>query len=179
MVAESKPLAVPDTKAVARAFVELLDKCNTAKPKAADVLDLRQALVKMPELWRLGGDIARIAAEDMIDEVKGTPALKESMKAGRIAMRKELGFDAASPLEKMLIEHVTLCWMRLELAEYHYTGCTTGSSTLAQAKFYEHRLSAVQRRYLRACETLARVRRLALPAVQVNIGEKQVNVAGG
>jgi len=38
-------------------------------------------------------------------------------------------------------------------------------------------LFATQRRYLRACETLARVRRLRLPSMQINIGKKQLNVA--
>ena len=49
-----------------------------------------------------------------------------------------------------------------------------GESDMAR----DRKLSAAQRRYLRACETLARVRKLRLPTLQVNIGEKQVNVAG-
>jgi hypothetical protein len=38
-------------------------------------------------------------------------------------------------------------------------------------------LSATQRRYLRAIESLARVRKLHI-TLQINIGEKQVNIAG-
>ena len=34
------------------------------------------------------------------------------------------------------------------------------------------------RRYLSAIRTLAQVRRLLTPAVQINVGENQVNVAG-
>ena len=41
------------------------------------------------------------------------------------------------------------------------------------------RLDRAQRRYLAASKTLAQMRKLRVPAVQVNIGEKQVNVAGG
>ena len=51
----------------------------------------------------------------------------------------------------------------------------TGNTTIVQADFWERRLSAAQRRFLRATETLARVRRLQLPAVQVNIAERQLN----
>jgi hypothetical protein len=55
-----------------------------------------------------------------------------------------------------------------------------GSLSLEQGTYWEKRLSSVQRRYLRACETLARVRKLAQAApLQVNIGAQQVNVAGG
>lgn len=50
--------------------------------------------------------------------------------------------------------------------------------------YCEKRLSAAQRRFTRACETLARVRKLSrnTPALQLNIatsGGQQVNVANG
>ena len=51
--------------------------------------------------------------------------------------------------------------------------------TLGQ--YWEKRLSAVQGRYLRALTTLARIRKMGLPAMQVNIateGGQQVNIAG-
>ena len=47
------------------------------------------------------------------------------------------------------------------------------------AAWWEKRLSGAQRRYLRACETLAKIRKMQLPMVQVNIGQQQLNVAKG
>jgi hypothetical protein len=49
--------------------------------------------------------------------------------------------------------------------------------TLRQAEYHLHRIDSAHRRFLSAIATLARVRRVALPALQVNIGENQVNVA--
>jgi len=46
----------------------------------------------------------------------------------------------------------------------------------------QRRITRSQRRYLDAILALAKVRRLALPVVQVNVAEKQVNIgalAGG
>ena len=40
-------------------------------------------------------------------------------------------------------------------------------------------ITAAQKRYLAAIKGLAEVRKLALPALQVNIARKQVNVAAG
>ena len=54
----------------------------------------------------------------------------------------------------------------------------SGSMSLPQGEYWEKRLTAAQRRYLRAIETLTNVRKMNLPAIQVNIGENQVNVAG-
>ena len=67
--------------------------------------------------------------------------------------------------------------------DYHFTEMMNKDITLTMGKYWEGRLSAAQRRHLRAVETLARVRRLLsrIPAVQVNIatqGGQQVNVAG-
>jgi hypothetical protein len=50
-----------------------------------------------------------------------------------------------------------------------------------KAAFWDKRLSAGQRRYLRACETLARVRKITRATMQINIagpGSQQLNVAG-
>ena len=57
--------------------------------------------------------------------------------------------------------------------------CLSGSTS--SVDHWERRLSAAQRRYLRACESLARVRKLGrtTPALQLNIathGGQQVNV---
>jgi hypothetical protein len=68
-----------------------------------------------------------------------------------------------------------LAWLRCVDVERRYSDILGESVTLAVGDFWERRLTMAQRRYLRALETLARVRRLALPAVQVNIGAQQVN----
>jgi hypothetical protein len=79
----------------------------------------------------------------------------------------------------MLIEQIALCWLRLSIVEVRHADHTTsGSIGISQADYWDRALSAAQRRYLRAIESLARVRRLLHPnAVQVNIGAQQVNVA--
>jgi hypothetical protein len=32
-------------------------------------------------------------------------------------MRKDLGYETASPLERLLIQQVSLCWLKLNLVE--------------------------------------------------------------
>jgi len=45
-----------------------------------------------------------------------------------------------------------------------------------ESEFYQRRQDRAQKRYLSAIRTLALVRKLALPVLQVNIARKQVNV---
>jgi hypothetical protein len=49
--------------------------------------------------------------------------------------------------------------------------------TLRQGEFQLRQIESAHKRFLSAVATLARVRKLALPALQVNIGTNQVNVS--
>ena len=92
-------------------------------------------------------------------------------------MREELGFAQASALERLLIDRVILSWLRLHHVDFHHTAALENSTQLPRANYWERRLSAAEHRFLQACQSLARIRKLNLPTVQVNIGEKQVNIA--
>ena len=92
-------------------------------------------------------------------------------------MHKELAGPAPSSLEQLLVERIVICWLHLYYAETIYVQHMQELS-LRQGEFYQQRISKAQARYLAAIRTLAQVRRLGVPAVQVNIAEQQVNVAG-
>lgn len=104
--------------------------------------------------------------------------MSASLKANYEGKRREIARPQDGPLEATLVEHVALCWLRLQMMEQRYTRATRESMSLALGDYWERKLSSAQRRYLRAAETLARIRRLALPVMQVNVAEKQVNIAG-
>jgi hypothetical protein len=98
-------------------------------------------------------------------------------------VQKDLGAETASPLESLLIQQVVLCWLRLNVLEIHYTIMLGDNHQIATGLYYEKRLTAAQKRFTRACETLAKVRKLSrnTHALQVNIatnGGQQVNVSG-
>lgn len=84
-------------------------------------------------------------------------------------MFKELDYDDASAMERMLIEHIVLCWLRLHERELRYESVMTGEPSFDQVEYYERRLSDAQRRFLRSVETLAKVKRLRESAPTVAI----------
>lgn len=165
------------------AFHDLLDKTDKKRPKQEDVKALRRMLREMPEVWRVAGDLAEEAALATIRKIQATEAIKSSIRAGLNAIKDDLGYQSAPALEKLLIEQVVMSWLRMNLAEYQYTNVVMGESIrLSLVDYWDRQLGAAQRRYLRACETLARVRKLIrrTPALQVNIateGGQQINVA--
>ena len=160
---------------------EIIGRTNTDDPNEKDVAELRRILAEDPVLWRCAGDLAELATLELINSQTPTVFMRESLTRGLEVLRDSLGYGRSSAIEGLLIEHIALCWARLFLMELTYTSTwNRGSVAVAQAKFMESRLNHTQRRYLRACETLARIRRMGPRALQVNIaaaGGQQVNVA--
>lgn len=118
----------------------------------------------------------------VIQNARATAGLKECWKHRLQVLKKDLGYDEAPLLEKLLIQQAALCWLKLNLVELSYSGTMAQSITLTLGMYWEKRLSAAQKRFTRACETLVRVRKLSrnTPALQFNIaaaGGQQVNVA--
>jgi hypothetical protein len=79
-------------------------------------------------------------------------------------------------LETLLIGRVVTCWLQLHY--WDVLAAQSTESTLRQRDYLQRSQERAQRQYLSAIRSLAAVRRLLLPAVQVNIGAQQVNVAG-
>jgi hypothetical protein len=156
----------------------ILDRANAKGAKPADLAAMRKVLSDTPELWRLSGDLAEFARSQILQSVPLPPTVAESARVGAKAIAQELGGKDAPLIERMIIEQAVSCWLQLSLTQFLYS-VNTRSGPIERGDYWERRLSATQRRYLRAIETLARVRRLLRPnAVQVNIGAQQVNVMG-
>lgn len=183
-MAEQIDAVSPETAEHIRAkFTDLLAKTNKENPSAQHVKAFSDLLYgnKSLELWREVASAGQLAELTVIENANVVPALKESWKHRLQMLKKDLGNEGAPLLEQLLIQHVALCWLKLNLVELSYSNTMKQSITLTLGIFWEKRLTAAQRRFTRACETLARVRKLSrnTPALQFNIatdGGQQVNI---
>jgi hypothetical protein len=126
----------------------------------------------------MGGNLARQAQLTLISKVSGQNLLfQESLRRKVELLQAELAGASPTPLERLLVERVVTCWLHLHHLEVIYA--SKDSMTLDLGIYYQRCLSAAQKRYLSAIKTLALVRKLAVPVLQVNIARRQVNVAGG
>jgi hypothetical protein len=168
---------------IGKRFAQLLTATNKEHPRPADIKALAAILKDNEgmELWRNVASAAHIAELTVIENASAVPGLKECWKQRLQALKKELGYDEAPTLERLLIQQAALCWLKLNLVELNYSSVMKQSITLTLGMYWEKRLTAAQKRFARACETLARVRKLSrnTPALQFNIaanGGQQVNV---
>jgi hypothetical protein len=171
----NKPtIALKDLKLLVKA----VDK---QKPDPQAVAELRRHLTAMPDLCLALGDAGSLLENRLIQRLFPRKSTEMAARQRAAAVRDGLGYEGAPQLEQLLIDHAVLCWLRLQDAEAGYSVNMDRSLPVANADYWDRHLAAAQRRYLRACETLARVRRLLHPTLQVNIaaqGGQQVNVSG-
>jgi hypothetical protein len=141
-------------------FQTLLDKTNKENPRPQDVKALSDLLVgeKRLELRRGVASAGYLAELTVIENARATAAINECWKHRLQALKKELGSDESPLLEQLLIQQAALCWLKLNLVELSYSHTMKQSITLTLGAS-ENRLTVAQRRFTRACETLARVRK--------------------
>lgn len=179
--AKTPVVATETASPEAQRLRRVLDATSTENPKREDIDELRRLLKEYPELWRVAGDFASLATDAILKSATSQVVVRESAEYGLEVLKKEMGYDHAPVLEKLLIENVAICRLQFYDAQAKHARGTSGSSvSIASADYWERRLMHSHVRYLKACETLARVRKLSQPgAVQVNIAERQTNIAQG
>jgi hypothetical protein len=93
-------------------------------------------------------------------------------------VRAELEGPNPTPIERLLAERASLCW---QIANWHEsTFINSEGMSLGQADHHQRRIDKAHRRFLSAVETLARVRKLAVPVLQVNVARnQQINTVEG
>lgn len=165
-----------ETPAAPKKKDELEALTDRAQKGDKTALPALRELLKDPALvnaW--GGDLAQQAQMALIHKFTGQNLLfQETLPRKLGLMRDELAGPSPTPLERLLVERIVTCWLHLHHLEVIYGN--KESMTLSLGIYYERCISSAQKRYLAAIKTLAVVRKLAVPVLQVNIAKKQVNV---
>lgn len=177
---ESAPTAVPTTKPAAPAqdFNALLKR---AAKGGEDCLSEIRALLADGERGRLlrdnNGSSAEWLRRNIAEKASGGNVLiREAIRQKLDDVRTELEGPNPTPIERLLAERASICWYllyRYERAYFYADDCT-----IRQADYQQRKIDKAHARFLSALLTLARIRKLALPTLQLNFAENQVNVAG-
>jgi hypothetical protein len=178
LTAERTPKPLPDID-TSNGVVEVLKRAGTGE--AAMLPLVRQLLDRDPEqggmLIRIYGDVFGHARDELVKITAGNDiAIKESLSRKIDAVRDDLAGPNPTPLERILCERVALCWFDAHEMDRRFSDHEGRS--LEGAEYRENRRDRAHRRFLAACRTLATVRKLSVPPIQLNVARQQVNVAG-
>ncbi len=170
------------TKAMVRAagslatMSKMLGRAEEGDKEALSTL--KELFDKNPRLWEEYGNLALQAELALVAMAAGDNHLqREAMQRKLTAMKEDLAGPKPTPLDRLLAERVATCWFQVQYADAACAQMTNGGVTFEQGDYYQRRQDRAHRRYLSAVRTLAQVRRLLMPAMQVNIGARQVNLA--
>jgi hypothetical protein len=122
------------------------------------------------------GSSAEWLRRSIIDKAAGkNVTVQEAIRQKLDTVRSELEGPNPTPIERLLAERASLCWFLVNW--YETTLQSVEGMSLHQAQFHIRKIDKAHGRFLTAVRTLAQVRKLALPTLQVNIAKNQVNVA--
>lgn len=161
---------------------ELVKNTHKDKPKPDDLAELRRFFDEDPELWRTTGNMTRRTLDHLLHTYYSQSAyLRECVSRRLREMREQLGYEESPPLERILIEQILVCWVNLHVLEINSATKLCESHSTETGLYWDRRLTGAQRRFRRASESLARIRKLSrnTPALQFNIatsGGQQVNL---
>jgi hypothetical protein len=153
----------------------VLDRAQDGDESAVPAL--REQMKRLPALVTKAGDLARHARTMLLKQYAGgNLVIREAVQVQLDQMRTELTGPTPSAVEALLADRVCTCWLHLHQLEVDYA--RRSEMPLPLALYYQRAITLAQRRYVSALTSLAAVRKLALPSLQVNIGGQQINVAG-
>jgi hypothetical protein len=170
-----KSIALPNKALQKRETPDILTLIRRAEAgdKAA-ITALRPMINETPGAWELAGNLAIRAENALVNVAAGTDEmLREALTRKLATLKEELG--GGTPLERLLIERVVACWLNVYYIDALYAQ-RLNNVTFAEGEYFQRRQERAHRQYLLAIRTLAQVRRLLVPRVEVNIGTQQLNV---
>jgi len=106
---------------------------------------------------------------------EGNEKTKAMLKDELCNVAADIAGPSPSPVERILAECAATSWFAYRLHEARYAASATseGAMTLAQSEHAQRRMDRAHRRLLSTLKTLANVRRLAVPALQINVAHRQ------
>jgi hypothetical protein len=103
-------------------------------------------------------------------------AVRESVLYAVANLKADLAGDNPTPLEKLLVDRVALCWLDVQVLDILFS--TEAGLSIKQAEHQGRARERANSRFLKAARAFAVVRKIGLPSIQVNVGSHQTNIAG-
>lgn len=154
-------------------FRELVARADAPDAPRADLVALELALVAQDDDGVTCAIEGGAILNQIIEAAAVGVATRIVIKADAIRYSRELGRETCPPFERKLVDHAVLCWVRLQICELAYTQSIGGKHTQESALYWDRRLEAAQRRYMRAMHHLAKVRGM-MPTLQLNLAHQQI-----
>jgi len=169
----ARELGVPDD-----VILEAIPVLTRAQEGDRDALaEVEELCERLPALASALGNCSRALEAIIISEMRLDPGIKLPLRHEVRRMRRDLGYQESSELERLLIDRLLVCWLRVNEAEFMKSNVQMyDDDWFNEGPVWDRRVQVAHKSFLDAAKTLAQVRKLLYPrAAQINIGAQQVN----
>lgn len=136
-------------------FDELVVLAEKGHPQALE--SLRELIASDRETWRPFGDLTEHVKRQLLDSMtRGNIVARESLNLRAAEVHQELLGDHTSPIRKLAVDQVMLCWLDLHRQTAMVAEPRDGKT---ETDFLERRLAKAQKRYRDALEFLNKLDR--------------------
>ncbi|MCD9187266.1 MAG: hypothetical protein LUM44_12600 [Pyrinomonadaceae bacterium] len=139
-------------------YESLIKNTDKENPKPEHLAELKRYLDKNSALVR-ANEMSEIAFNTVIKAISKSALMQELTRRQISEKRDSFGYKDSSLIEKMLIDQVILCHLRLNFVETIYTGKLEDRHSLEHGIYWDKRLNSAQKRFMNACETLSKIRK--------------------
>ncbi len=155
----------------------LMDLSRRAEKGDAQAMsELRKTLLHN-DIWDCLANMVAFTEEAQIKLITGdNQDFAGSIKRQVAKLKAELGGHTCTPIERLIVDRIAVCWLQANYADTIYAQNMKGLS-IRWGDYFQRQQDRANRRLLSALRSLASVRKLPLAVLQVNI-DKQVNIAG-
>jgi hypothetical protein len=149
----------------------LIRRTDKENPNPEDLAKMRCILDQDDTLVRLN-KVSEHAFRRVIKSYSESALVTELLERQIKDARKALDYETANAFVKMLIDQVILNNIRLNQLEALHVSKLGGNHCTEEGLYWDKRLSSAQKRFLKACESLAKVKKLLSEA---DLREAQAN----
>lgn len=139
------------------ALIERIDKDD---PKPEDLKVLSEEMDAKPQLFLSIGNLQQNVFSEILRETINSNFTQTCAERYIQEMKSGLGYQDSTFVEKMLIDEIVMRWLRLQNVEIVHKKTTWQGHTSEQGKYVDKRLDTAQKQFLRAINTLAKVRKM-------------------
>jgi hypothetical protein len=119
---------------------------------------MRQFLDTHPYLTEKAEVMTNAAEKAVIEKVIGTsPGTVELIRSELKGIRDRLGYEDSPQVEQLIIAEIVVAWLWVQWLDVQLT---KDGGTIGLIEYWQRRVVSAHKRFLRACESLARVRKL-------------------
>jgi hypothetical protein len=141
---------------------ELLAAANAPKAKPGTADELRRFLDAHPHLTEKAELMTTVTEEAVLKRIVGvSPGSLELIRSELKGIRDRLGYEESPQMERLIIGEIVVAWVWVQWNDLQLAKAEKAPSI----EFWQRQVSQAQKRFLRSCESLAKVRKLTERAV--------------